>query len=146
MGSNATVFWVRYPPAQINKNETWGSVGETRIYQTNVLINTVRHFLPESGINVFDKLVYPDLVNLQEPSTIYENFHPSLGGSNGDLFVVMFEFTVPPWNVPLYVSFQEAYMHQRNNPDNAYVRFGSSTSAIHCTEQYQLCLYNDCTG
>ncbi|KAF8858539.1 hypothetical protein BDZ45DRAFT_690094 [Acephala macrosclerotiorum] len=93
IGHNATVFWVGYPYLQINKTETWAAVGQTRHYNTNSLLHTSRGpFKLDFGM-VYDKVVYP-LLDKTDAGGIYENFHPGLKRDDGDVFVVLFHYSV----------------------------------------------------
>jgi hypothetical protein len=95
------------------------------------------------GGTVYDLIVYPDLV-YHGPGVIYENFHPGLRRDDGDMFVVMFQYSVGSRTTPFYVFWREGWMRQGR--DAEYNAVGSTTTAVACVEQYQLCLHKECTG
>jgi hypothetical protein len=142
MGHNATVFWVGYPYLQINKTETWAAVGQTRHYYTNSLFHTSRGAFKLDFGMVYDKVVYP-LLDKTDAGGIYENFHPGLKRDDGDVFVVLFHYSVGVDSTPYFASWREGML--KYGVDDVYNSFGSTTTAIACVEQYQLCSPAICT-
>jgi hypothetical protein len=153
MGRNATVFWVGYPPWQINETETWPTVGETRKYFTNDSISNSTNLGPVTVTTTTNRgpfklksgMVYDAIVNraFDNPHAVYENFHPGLNRHDGDMFIVMYQYSVDLFTTPVYAVWPQELL--RLLRDDLHKTISLTTTAIACVEQYRLCFHTACT-
>jgi len=140
-GDNATVLWVGYTPGDFNVSETFPSTGESVHYWPGTLVQPAPFKLKSA--TVYELIIYPVLMD-RKPWIIFENFHPGLKSYNGDMFFVMFKFGVGPNDTPAYSAEREGFLSYRG--DTFFNRWGTSTYALGCFEQYNLCFDERCTG
>jgi hypothetical protein len=143
-GPDDTVYWIGYPPDLINPEATHASIGDTRSHH---LYSPPLDIQLNFSTMVFDRMVYSAARQRLKQNFVYDNFHPSLGSDHGDPFVAMFQFSPVPALVPLYEEWLDTIsLADAPYPNRLFVNSNLGPTAIHCTEQYQLCYEADCTG